>query len=105
MLDSLDLSYADIAEKIHFTPYRKQWEEAAAAFEEKETFVELERQIEDYLVRYLKRAKYIVFGPEPIFAYGLARRQELGLIRILGMGKLNHIPSAILRERMGETYA
>ena len=105
LLDNYALSYTEIAEKLHFTPYRKLWEGAVEAFENKETFVELERRLEDYLIRYLKRAKYIVFGPEPLFAYGVARRRELGLIRILGMGKLNHVPSEILRERLGETYA
>jgi V/A-type H+-transporting ATPase subunit C len=105
LLDNFDLSYAEIAEKIHSTPYRELWEAAVDALEEKETFVELERRFEDYLIGYLKKAKYVVFGPEPIFAYGLARRRELGLIRILGLGKLNHIPSVILRERLGETYA
>lgn len=105
LLNNFDLSYSEIAEKIHFTPYRKLWETVADAVEEKETFIELERSIEDYLIRYLKKAKFIVFGPEPIFAYGLARRQELSMIRILGMGKLNHIPSEILKERLGETYA
>jgi V/A-type H+-transporting ATPase subunit C len=105
LLDNFDLSYREIEEKIHFTPYRELWDAALVSFEEKETFIELERQIEGYLIRYLKKAKYIVFGPEPLFAYGLARRRELGLIRILGMGKLNHIPSGILRERLGETYA
>jgi V/A-type H+-transporting ATPase subunit C len=105
LLDNFDLSFSEIAEKIHFTPYRNLWEEAVDAIEEKETFVELERSIEDYLIRYLKKARYIVFGPEPIFAYGLAKRRELSLIRILGMGKLNRIPSDILKERLGETYA
>jgi V/A-type H+-transporting ATPase subunit C len=105
LLNSFDLPYSEISEKIHFTPYRKLWEKAVDAFGEKETFVELERQIEDYLIRYLKKAKYIVFGPEPIFAYGLARRRELGLIRILAVGKLNHIPTEILKERLGKTYA
>jgi vacuolar-type H+-ATPase subunit C/Vma6 len=105
LLDNFDLSYSEIADKIHFTPYRNLWEAVADAIEEKETFVELERSIEDYLIRYLKKAKFIVFGPEPVFAYGLAKRQELGLIRILGMGKLNHVPSEILKERLGETYA
>jgi V/A-type H+-transporting ATPase subunit C len=105
LTNNFDLSNSEIAEKIHFTPYRKLWETVADVIEEKETFVELERSIEDYLIRYLKKAKYIVFGPEPIFAYGLARRRELSLIRILGMSKLNHIPSEILKERLGETYA
>lgn len=104
-LQNFDLSYAEIAEKMHFTPYIKLLERAAEAIEEKETFVELERSIEDFLVGYLKKAKYFVFGPEPVFAYGLARRRELGMIRILGLGKLNHIPSDILKERLGETYA
>ncbi|MEE9500591.1 MAG: V-type ATPase subunit [Candidatus Aminicenantaceae bacterium] len=105
LLNNFDLSYSEIAEKIHFAPYRKLWEAVVDAIEEKETFVELERSFEDYLIRYLKKAKYIVFGPEPIFAYGLARRRELSLVRILGVGKLNHIPSEILKERLGETYA
>jgi V/A-type H+-transporting ATPase subunit C len=105
LLDNFELSFSEIAEKIHFTPYRKLWEDVADTIEEKETFIELERSIEDYLIRYLKKARYIVFGPEPIFAYGLAKRRELGLIRILGMGKLNRIPSEILKERLGETYA
>jgi V/A-type H+-transporting ATPase subunit C len=105
LLNHWDLSYAEIGEKIDFTPYRELWDTVVDVFEERESFVALERQSEDYLIRYLKKAKYIVFGPEPLFAYGLARRRELGLIRILGMGKLNRIPSTILRERLGETYA
>jgi V/A-type H+-transporting ATPase subunit C len=105
LVDNFDLSFSEIAEKIHFTPYRKLWEDVADSIEDKETFVEMERHIEDYLIRYLKKARYIVFGPEPLFAYGLAKRRELGLIRILGMGKLNRIPSDVLKERLGETYA
>jgi V/A-type H+-transporting ATPase subunit C len=105
LLDNFDLSFTGIAEKIHFTPYRKLWEAVVDALEARETFIDLERSIEDYLIRYLKKARCIVFGPEPIFAYGLAKRRELSLIRILGMGKLNRIPSDILKERLGETYA
>jgi V/A-type H+-transporting ATPase subunit C len=105
LLNFYDLSFAEIPEKIQFTPYRKVWEEAADAILKKESFVDMERGIEDYLIHYLKKAKYIVFGPEPIFAFGLARRRELALIRILGVGKLNRIPMDILRERLGETYA
>jgi V/A-type H+-transporting ATPase subunit C len=104
-LSNFDLSYAEIAEKLHSTPYQKLWEEGRVALEEKETFIALERGIEDFLIRYLKKAKFFVFGPEPLFAYGLAKRRELGLIRILAMGKMNHVPSEILKERLGETYA
>jgi V/A-type H+-transporting ATPase subunit C len=45
-----------------------------------------------------------VFGPEPVFSYGLAKRRELSLVRLLGVGKINQIPTPILKERISETY-
>jgi V/A-type H+-transporting ATPase subunit C len=53
---------------------------------------------------YLRKAKYIVFGPEPVFAYALAKKRELQLFRLLGVGKLNQIPAEMLKQRMSETY-
>jgi V/A-type H+-transporting ATPase subunit C len=72
--------------------------------EERETFLELERGIEDFLMGFLKKAKYIVFGPEPVLAYGLAKKRELRLVRLLGIGKVNQIPVDLLKERISETY-
>jgi len=105
LLDNFELSYTEIAEKLHATPYQKVWEEAVGGIEEKETFVVLERGIDDYLIHFLRKAKFFVFGPEPVFAFGMAKRRELGLIRMLVTGKMNHIPSEILKERLGDTYA
>jgi V/A-type H+-transporting ATPase subunit C len=104
LLQNFDLSFAEIGERLRATPYHDLWTKATDALEERETFVELERGIEDFLMNYLKRAKYIVFGPEPVFTYGLARRRELSLVRLLGVGKINQIPTPILKERISETY-
>lgn len=104
LLQNFDLSFAEIGEKLRATLYYDLWTRAADALEERETFMELERGIEDFLITYLKRAKYIVFGPEPIFSYGLARRRELRLVRLLGVGKITQIPLNILKERISETY-
>lgn len=41
-----------------------------------------------------------VVGPEPIFAYLLAKENEIRKIRIIIVGKLNGIPREILRERL-----
>lgn len=71
LLQNFDLSFAEIGERLRATPYHDLWTKATDALEERETFVELERGIEDFLMNYLKRAKYIVFGPEPVFTYGL----------------------------------
>jgi vacuolar-type H+-ATPase subunit C/Vma6 len=104
MIEGFDLSFTELGEKIYASPYQRVWTNATDSLEEKETFVALERGFEDFLMLYLRKAKYIVFGPEPIFAYALGKKRELQLVRLLGLGKINHIPPEILKERISETY-
>lgn len=103
-LKNYDLPSAEMADKIQVTSYRDIWERATDALEENETFIPLERGIEDFLMNYLKKAKQVVFGPEPVYAYGLAKKKELRLVRLLGIGKINQIPVPLLKERISETY-
>lgn len=90
--------------KLASTAYGLLWERALRALEERETFVVLEREIEDHGMVLLKPAKYFVFGPEPVYAFGLAKKRELALVRIVASGKIHGIPPAVLAERIGETY-
>lgn len=99
-----ELTFLEIGQKLRTSAYETLWKKGTDTLQEKETFVELERAIEDFLMIYLKKAKYIVFGPEPIFAYFLARNRELSLVRLIGVGKLNNIPPEILKQRLSETY-
>jgi V/A-type H+-transporting ATPase subunit C len=103
-LEGFDLALPDFGARLPSSFHKNLFEKAARALEERETFVDLERGIEDFLMTYLRRAKYFVFGPEPVFAYGLARVREMALIRLVGMGKLDRIPAGILRERISATY-
>jgi vacuolar-type H+-ATPase subunit C/Vma6 len=99
-----DISFAEVGEKLRATPYKELLAKAADTLEERETFIELERGMEDFLMTFLKKAKNIVFGPEPVFAYGLAKKREMRLVRLLGVGKANQIPDELLKERMSQTY-
>jgi V/A-type H+-transporting ATPase subunit C len=99
-----DLSFAEVGEKLRATQYKELLAKAADTLEERDTFIELERGIEDFLMTFLKKAKNIVFGPEPVFAYGLAKKREMKLVRLLGVGKANQIPAELLKERMSQTY-
>lgn len=101
---SHELSFPEVGDTIKTSPYVDLWNRATDALEESETFVPLERGIEDFLTAYLRQAKYIVFGPEPVFAYVLAKRRELSLVRIVAVGKLQSIPVETLKQRIGETY-
>ncbi len=104
IIQCFDLSYAEVGEKLRATPYKELLAKAADTLEERDTFIELERGMEDFLMTFLQKAKNIVFGPEPVFAYGLAKKREMRLVRLLGVGKANQIPDELLKERMSRTY-
>jgi len=103
-IDHYEQSLSEFGENIRTTQFPDVWSSAVDALLERETFVDLEREIENYLMRFLRKAKLIVFGPEPIFAYALARKKELNHIRLLGVSKINVIPQEILKSRMSITY-
>jgi len=105
LFKSFDLSFSEVEERLYASRYQQVWARATDALVEKETFIALEREFEDFLMLYLRKAKYIVFGPEPIFAYALGKKRELRLVRLLGVGKINQIPPETLKERISETYA
>jgi V/A-type H+-transporting ATPase subunit C len=65
----------------------------------------LEKYSENYIMESLKKAKYIAFGPEPIFAYIAAKETEIKIIRIIMVGKLNNVDNSVIRERVREVYA
>jgi vacuolar-type H+-ATPase subunit C/Vma6 len=102
--ESYSLTFGEVGEGLRTSSYRDVWESGTDMLQSRETFVGLEKGISDFLMSCLKEAKKFTFGPEPVFAYGQAKRHELGLIRLLGVGKMNLIPADTLKERMGETY-
>ncbi len=99
-----ELSLAEFGELLHVSPYRDLWDRAVDTLTAKGTFSDLERGSEDFLMRYLRKARQIVFGPEPVFAYALARLKELDMVRLIGVGKLLQVPAEALKSRISETY-
>jgi vacuolar-type H+-ATPase subunit C/Vma6 len=99
-----ELPYSDITEALKYSPYFEEWSKGIDFLQEKESFVEMEKKFEDFLMKYLRKARYVVFGPEPVFTYVLSKKRELGLFRMVGVGKINHIPKDLLKNRISETY-
>jgi hypothetical protein len=63
-------------------------------------FSVLEREIEDYLINLIQPAKYMFFGPEAIFAYCLAKENELKSLKLIFLAKMNNIPNFEIQERL-----
>lgn len=74
-------------------------------FNETKRLSEFEKTSDNYLMELNKESKYIVFGPEPLFTYLVAKEREINAIRLIMVSKINNISSEKIRERLRDTYA
>lgn len=74
------------------------------AYEKTNRLTDFEKFKDDYLMGKNKESKSVIFGPEPIFSYVLAKEAEIKNLRIIMVSKTNNIPSDSIRERMRDLY-
>ena len=74
-------------------------------FNETKRLSEFEKISDNYLMELNKESKYIVFGPEPLFTYLVAKEREINAIRLIMVSKINNISSEKIRDRLRDTYA
>lgn len=80
------------------TPYRagvEQLKESNSAFE---------KWCDDQVMERIKEEKHHYESVGPLFAYVLARRNEISTVRIILSGKLNQLDDGMIRERLRDTY-
>ena len=75
------------------------------SFNETGRLSELEKIAENYLMELNRDSKYIVFGPEPLFTYLVAKEREINAIRMIMVSKINNISPDKVKERLRDTYA
>ena len=59
---------------------------------------------DNYLMDYVKVAKFESLGVEPLVAYTYAKETEIKNIRIILTGKVNNVSSIEIRERLRDSY-
>lgn len=85
--------------------YGENFKEAIEKLLKDNSFVALEKAITDFLIQVLKKAKYISYGPEPVLAYYFARINEINLMRMIILAKINGMSPDIVKERLNDVYA
>jgi V/A-type H+-transporting ATPase subunit C len=70
----------------------------------KKNISELERLLDDYIMDFVRRAKMVVMGVEPLVAYLFAKEAEIRNARIIMTGKINGLPADLIRERLRSVY-
>jgi len=103
-INIMDYSNEDIIHEFHHTPYGAICEEGINNYQNTGSLTRLEKLCDDYIIHYIKKAKYVSLGIEPLVAYLLAKENEIKIVRVIMVGKMNGIPNEIIRERLREVY-
>ncbi len=99
-----EASLEDFISIFKGTEYREIVREAIKHFEEEATFVPLERLSRNFIMDFLRKAKYLHFGIEPLVAYLFAKENEVRTIKAIVSGKLIGLPENLIKDRVTNTY-
>lgn len=97
-------SMEGISHKLGSTEYGNMLKDSMEYYAKTDSLAILEKNIDNYLMDYMKKAKFINLGPEPIVVYMFARETEIKNIRIILVGKLNKVSENLIRERLRDSY-
>lgn len=103
-MGQFDETVENVAASLTGTRYADVVAEGIRSWTEEHSLAVFEKLADNYLINYIKPAKYMVFGVEPLIGYLLAKEHEMKLIRIIVTGKLNDLPAENIRERLRDTY-
>ncbi len=103
-IDKLEGSLESFIDALKYGAYGTICEEGIADYQSTGSLTKFEKMSDNYVINYIKKAKYIFLGIEPLIAYLLAKENEIKIARIIMVGKINHISNEIIRERLREAY-
>jgi V/A-type H+-transporting ATPase subunit C len=66
---------------------------------------DFEREFDNYLIERIQPAKMISFGIEPLVGYWLAKENEVKILRIILVGKVNQMANVEIKGRLRHAYA
>lgn len=99
-----DKSIESFVDDLSSTKYgdtvKRGWEMYTA----KKNISGLEKLLDDFLMRFIRRSKLITMGVEPFIAYLFAKDTEIRNVRIIMTGKINRLNDDLIRERLRLGY-
>ncbi len=99
----VNLSLEEGLERIHFNlgiPMQK----VLNNYFKNQSLEQLERDLENMELQYVRQAKYIDYGPELVVAYFMAKKNAIRNVRLIMTGKVNNINSAEIKKFIREIY-
>lgn len=102
-IELVDQTLGALIERLRFTHY-DGLVDGIAEFERTERLTAYEKLMDDELLSYIRDNRSDPFGPAAIIGYLWALENETRIVRIIMVGKINHMPSDAIRQRVREVY-
>ncbi|MGQ9631872.1 MAG: V-type ATP synthase subunit C [bacterium] len=64
----------------------------------------LDHRLNAHLMNWVRQAKYVTFGAEPLIGYIMAKEEEIKNLRIILVSKINKLRRELVEERLGDVY-
>lgn len=103
-MNSFNDSMDTLTQKLSYTDYYNVLRFSVEDYQKTGRMNTFEKLSDDFLMEFIKKSKFISFGPEPLLAYLTAKETEIKNIRIILVGKVNKVAPESIRERLRETY-
>jgi V/A-type H+-transporting ATPase subunit C len=102
-LENLEEPVDSFANSLKYGPYASL-EEGFESYKATGSITKLEKLSDNFVMSFVKKARYTAFGAEPLVGYLMAKEHEIKNIRIIMVGKINNISNDLIKERLRETY-
>lgn len=103
-MDAFKKNMNEFVESMRGTDYAEVVKKGVRGFEEERSFAALEKVSYDYITDFIQVAKRIAFGPEPIFGYFWAKKNNALIIRTIMVGKLNGFEPEEIKSKLRNLY-
>ena len=103
-LDLLDEPLELLEDRLSMSDYAAAVSEGVREWQDKGSITHFEKQADDLLTAYLQQGKLRPFGLEPLIGYLYAKEVEIKNIRMILVGKINGLPTELIRERLRDVY-
>jgi V/A-type H+-transporting ATPase subunit C len=103
-ISSLNESLDNFPDKIRHTGYSEAIRDGISILLNTGSLTQLEKVVDDIIMKRVKDGKFISLGIEPVIGYLLAKETEIKNIRIVMVGKINHVSPQVIMERLRDTY-
>ena len=103
-LENLNVHHDLLGKNFATTPYAMVMDRGSAYIEERHSFLRLERFCEEIRLGFLRQARMMTFGIEPLFAYYHFKISEIKKLRQVHSGKLNEVPTEDLKESIPDVW-